>query len=446
MIHRPFIYRSLQLNLLMPRNLFLAALPLAACAFAQTPPQSLNLTLQDALTRAAANNPQLISARLTALIAHEDAVQAKAALLPTVNGFSQFIYTQSNGTPSGVFVSNDGPHVYNDQAQVHGDIYNPVKRADLLRLRAGELAAQAKADLAARGIVGTVVQDFYAIAVAQRKLVNARQSLQEAQSFLDITGKQQQRGEVARADVVKAQIPAVQRERDLQDAQLSVEKARIALALLIFPDYRTDYTIVDDLDAGPALPDFPRVQAMASNNNPDIRAAQATVQQQTYELKSARAAYLPTLSADYYFGINANQFALHNPDGQLLLGNAAQIQLTVPIWTWGATKSKIKQSEYRLQQAKSDLTYTQRELLANLNSYFLEAQAAQAQIASLRHSVELSADSLHLTVLRYQAGEATAQEVVDAQTTLAQARNAAEDGLARYRVAIGALQTLTGAF
>jgi outer membrane protein TolC len=36
--------------------------------------------------------------------------------------------------------------------------------------------------------------------------------------------------------------------------------------------------------------------------------------------------------------------------------------------------------------------------------------------------------------------------VVDAQNGLAEARNALEDGLLRYRVAIANLQTLTGGF
>ena len=43
-----------------------------------------------------------------------------------------------------------------------------------------------------------------------------------------------------------------------------------------------------------------------------------------------------------------------------------------------------------------------------------------------------------------EAGDATVLEVVDAQTTLIQARNAYDDGLVRYRVALAALQTLTG--
>src|SRR3954469_13655720 len=73
---------------------------------AQSAPVSL--TLQEALQSAGRYSQQVYSARFAALLAHEDAVQAKAALLPTAIGFSQFIYTQPNGTPSGVFVANDG--------------------------------------------------------------------------------------------------------------------------------------------------------------------------------------------------------------------------------------------------------------------------------------------------------------------------------------------------
>ena len=128
------------------------------------------------------------------------------------------------------------------------------------------------------------------------------------------------------------------------------------------------------------------------------------------------------------------------------IGSAAQAQLTIPIWTWGAARSRIKQAELRLQQAKTDLSFTQRQLLANLNAYYLDSRAAAAQIASLNRSVAYSTDSLNLTLLRYQAGEATALEVSDAQSTLAQARNAYDDGLVRYRLALATLQTLTGAF
>jgi outer membrane protein TolC len=71
---------------------------------------------------------------------------------------------------------------------------------------------------------------------------------------------------------------------------------------------------------------------------------------------------------------------------------------------------------------------------------------ARDQLTSLRHSLDLSKQSLDLTLLRYQAGEVSALEVVDAQSTLRDARNAVDDGLVRLRVSIANLQTLTGAF
>lgn len=108
-------------------SLTLAALP---AAFAQTGDGPLTVSLQDALARAKANAPQLLSANISAQLAKEDTVQARAALLPGVSTLNQFIYTQPNGTGSGVFVANDGPRIYNNQLVVHGDLFGLGKIAD----------------------------------------------------------------------------------------------------------------------------------------------------------------------------------------------------------------------------------------------------------------------------------------------------------------------------
>jgi outer membrane protein TolC len=428
-----------------------AGIGLALClaAFAQTPPPSpapLRITLQDAMQRAQKYSQQTLTANLAALLAHEDTKQAKAALLPSVNGTSQFIYTQPNGTPSGTFVSNDGPHVYNNQASLHADIFAPAKLADYYRTMAAEAAARARADLASRGLIATVTQNYYGMAVAGRKLANARQSVRDAQSFLAISQKLEKGGEAAHSDTVKSELQVNDRQRDEQEAQLALDKARIGFAVLLFPDYRQDFEVVDDLDTLPALPAYTEIQSLAGKNSPDMRAAQAVVQQADYEIRSARAAMMPSLSMDYFFGTNANQFALHNPEGQNLLGNVVQAQLVVPLWTWGAARSRVRQAEYRMQQARNDLSLTQRQLLANLDSFYREAEVARNQLTSLRHSLDLSRQSLDLTVLRYQAGEVSVLEVVDAQSTLRDARNAVDDGLVRLRIATANLQTLTGAF
>ena len=427
----------------MPRILPIA-LALLSCAWAQDQP--LRLTLPDAIARAQKYSQQTFNANIEALLAREDTVQARAALFPTINGFSQYIYTQGNGTPSGIFVPNDGVHIYNDYITTHADLYNPAKRLDYRRAMAAEAAARAKADLAARGLIGTVVQDFYGMAVAARKLRNADLAVRDAQAFLDITDKQEKGGEVAHSDTVKAHLQLNDRMRDRQEAQLALDKARIGFAVLLFPDYQTNFTVTDDLDTLPPLPDYSQIQSLGGKNSPDIRAAQAAVNQQTFELRSARADRLPTVSADYFFGIEANQVAIHNEEGRNNLGSSAQVQLNLPIWTWGAARSRIKVAEYKLQQARNDLSFTQRTLLSELDSFYREAAISRDQLALLRESGDLAAESLRLTTLRYQAGEVSVLEVVDAQTAARDARNALDDGLARYRVAIGNLQTLTGAF
>jgi outer membrane protein TolC len=421
---------------------------MAGLACGQTPAPPITspeapITLEDALARAARYGTQVQSVSLAAALAAEDRKQARAATLPTLNAFNQYIYTQGNRTPSGVFVANDGVHVYNEQAVVHEELLSLIRRGEIKVTIAAEAVAKAKVEIASRGLNLTVVQDYYAILGAERKALNAQRSLTEAEQFLDITQKQEAGGEVAHADVVKAQITLQQRQRDVQDSQLAIEKAKISLGVLIFPDLRSDFTVFDDLQQPGLLPPLAEAQAKAIATSPDLKAAQAGVLQAGYEVNVAKYAYLPSFGLDFFYGIDANQFAINSPDRRNL-GYSAQATLNIPVWNWGATRSKVRQSVIKQQQAQLDLTYTQRTLQGNLASQYKEALAAQAQIDSLRISAELSAESLRLTLLRYNAGEAVALEVVDAQSTLAQARNAYEDGLVRYRVALASLRTMTG--
>jgi len=402
------------------------------------------IDLGQAISRARQYGGQVQGANLALAQATEDRVQAKAATKPQVSALSQYIYTEGNGTPSGVFVSNDGVHVYNDQGLVHQDVMPLIKRGAQQRAEAAEAVARAKVDVAARGLNATVIQNFYAIADAMRKVDNATLSLTEARQFVDITQKQESGGEVAHADVVKAQLQMQQRQIDLNEAQLTVVKAKIALAVLIFPDPQTDYSIRDDLDQVDALPPLPEARGQATATNPDVKAASAAVNEAGYDVSVARYGYLPTIGLDFFYGLNSNVVALHNQDGDQNIGAAAMVTVNIPVWNWGATKSRVKQAQLRQDQARLDLSLAQRNLQANLATAHAEADGALGQVSLLRQGVSYATDSLRLTLLRYQAGEATAFEVSDAQSAVKQARDAYDDGLARYRVARANLRTLMG--
>ncbi|MBZ5536562.1 MAG: TolC family protein [Acidobacteriia bacterium] len=416
-------------------------------ASSQTPDQTsapLTITLQDALDRARLNSPQFQAAIIEYQLAREDQVQARAALLPNALYTTQYLYTQGNGTPTGRFIANNGVHEYLSQADVH-QAFGLSQFAEYRRSQAAEAVAKAKSEIAARGLTVTVVQSYYAVIVAQRRFATVQQAAEEARRFLKITQDLESGGEVARSDVIKAQLQFNDRQRDLSEARVTMERTRLSLGILLFPDFNQNFMVVDDLEHAPPLPPFAEVQQLAQQNNPDLRAALSALQVASQEMRVAKAGYLPSLSLDYFYGIDATRFATKT-EGIPNVGSAAIATVSIPLWNWGATRSKVHQADLRRQQARVELTFAQRQLLSNLRSFFGEAAASHDQLETLRSSAELAADSLRLTTLRYQAGEASVLEVVDAQNTLTQNRNAYDDGEMRFRVALAALQTLTGSF
>jgi outer membrane protein TolC len=313
--------------------------------------------------------------------------------------------------------------------------------------RAAALAAQAEAEqeIARRGLVSAVVSLFYGLLASDHKLAVADRADEEAVDFTKLTGEREQARESAHADVVKAQLEEQSRGRELGDARVEAEKARLELGVLLFPDPRTPFTLSAP-DTAPVLASREDIDAAAGKNNPELKSAMEALRASNADVQAARAAYLPDLGMEYTYGIDAPQFATTGPgpDHANNLGYSATVTLNIPIWDWLNTERRVKQSEIRRQSTQVALTATQRQLIARLDEAYSEAATARDQVASLDLSVNTAAESLRLTRLAYQAGEATVLEVVDAQGAYITAQNAREDGRVRYETALADLQTLTG--
>jgi outer membrane protein TolC len=414
----------------------------------------LRVTLQDALDRARKNSTQFQAALTTAGLTRQDRTQARNALLPTVTYNNSIIYTK--GIPLGtqaiigapvIFIANNAVHEYLSQADVH-QVFDAAAVANFRRMGAATAVAKAQAEIASRGLVVTVVQNFYAISAAGLKVEAAKRLAEEGDRFLKITQDLEKGGEVAHSDVVKAELQARDRQRQLREAELGYLNARLNLAVLIFPDFNDNFEIAEDLHQPVPLPTLAEVQQRAARDNPDVRAALAAVQQAGHDVFAARAGYFPALSIDYFYGIDASHFAVNTAipgDGKVSnLGSSIVATLNIPVWNWGTTQSRVKQAGLRREQAKRELSFAQRKLLAEIQSLYAEAETAQNELAGLERSAQLAEESQKLITLRYRNGESTVLEVVDAQTTFAAANAAYQDGAVRYRVALANLQTLTG--
>src|ERR1019366_9024488 len=158
-----------------------------------------------------------------------------------------------------------------------------------------------------------------------------------------------------------ARIQAQQQQRDLQEAQLAMERARLDLAVLLFPDLNQDFTVVDDLQTPEPLPTFAEVETAGKKNNPDLRATLAAFEVSKHEVPAAWGGLLPGLSVDYFYGIDSNKFAIRT-DGVRNLGYSTVATLQIPIFSWGADRSKLKQAELRRHQAHVELNHPQKKL------------------------------------------------------------------------------------
>ena len=428
-------------------------LPLAQAQGASAPP--VVITLQDALERARKLDADVQSAISDVKSAGEDRLQAKSSLLPSINNTTQYLGTQGNGlTPSGRYVSNDGVHVYREWAVIHEDVTaNSVLKTGSQRAAASEVLAKARVEIAQRGLAVTVTKNYYALVTAQRKYATAQLAAQEADRFLETTRRQESLGEVAPYDVLKAQLQSENQQQSFDDAALTMETARVSLAVLMFPAMNENFTVVDDLESAPVLPSFNDVQGLAEHENPEIRAALQAVRQAGLDTRAARNALLPSLSVDLNYGIEANAFALHStaaatPEAGVLpnFGYAVTANLTIPIFDWGTQKSKVRQAQLREQQAQTQVSQTQRQIAANLQLNYDEAVGARAAVIRARDVMGQATALLNLSNVRYTGGVTPLSEVLEAQNALVKARNDYADAQTRYRVAIAALQTFTGSF
>jgi len=421
-----------------------------------TPVQDANqagqaITLDQALSLARTNEPAFAAAVAASKTAQLDRSIARSALLPSVVYHNQYLYTQpnggvnqagSNGTQAAPrFIANNVVHEYISQGIVTETV-GLAQYSALARAGAAAAIASAEMEISRRGLTSTVIGLFYNSTAAQERIIIQQRATNEAADFEKQTEQRETAREVAHADVIKARLTLQQRQRDLGDAQLQAQKARLDLGVLLFPDPRSPYSVT--IPSATPLPERTVMETQAAANNPELKSALATLRAKDLDITTARAAYLPDLVLNYSYGIDAAQFARNGPDGVRNLGYSASATLDIPVWDWFATQHKIKQAHILRDAAKVALTSTQRTLIAQLDEFYGEASLAHDQLASLELSVQTARESLRLTRMRYSAGEATVLEVVDAQNSLTSAELAHQDGTIRYQLALANLQLLTG--
>jgi outer membrane protein len=229
-------------------------------------------------------------------------------------------------------------------------------------------------------------------------------------------------GDLTRTDVAQS------------EARLSLARSQLATAQGNLTASRENYRRVigawpEALEQPPALPPLPetsdRAVEIALENSPALQSAAATTQAAQFDVRTARAARLPTLSANGgssyndYLGTRGNQVGVPNAGLDQTQGqNNFGVSLNVPLYQGGLIGARVRQAQALESQALEQSVESERLVVANVRSAYAVYAAAGAAIVANREAV--SANTLALEGVRAEnsVGSRTVLNVLDAEQEL----------------------------
>lgn len=437
-----------------PKVIPLAVLLALVCisSNAQTPSPSQQvppLTVDEALRLANAQASTFQTALLNERVAAEDLRQSRAAFLPKVSAPLSYIYTSpALGLPPGEprgpsFVTSDGIGVYDALVNVSGDFDIAGRlRATLAKNRALLAAAHAGAEVARRELAQAVVEAYYGLALANAQLRAAEENLAAAEEFEHITSLLLSGGEVAAVDLTRAQLQTLTRRDELGKARSSEAVAAGSLRVFVGYEFSKPILTTDLALALPVGSEYQQFKAEDVSRRPEFTQLEQQLRAARQEIKIARADRLPSLGYSVNGGFDTD--SLKAPRLKEHTGVSAAISFSIPIFDWGATRSREQQARLRVDIAENERTVALRGFTQQFYAARAQVESAAARIGIAREGVTKAQDNLAASIARYRAGEAQIVEVTDAQTTLVEQRSALYQAIFDYQTALARLRQATG--
>jgi outer membrane protein TolC len=287
-----------------------------------------------------------------------------------------------------------------------------------------------------------VIESYYGLALAIAQSRAAEGNLTAAQEFERITSMLLNAGEVAAVDLTRAQLQTLSRRDELERARVNEEVAGGSLRVLIGYDFMRPLSTTDLALALPDASEYQQFKVDDVSRRPEFTQLEQRLRAARNEITIARADRLPALSYSINGGFDSD--SLRAPRLKEHSGMSAAIFLTIPIFDWGASRSKERQARLQVEVTENERKIAERGFTQQFYAVRAQAATAAARIALAREGVVKAQDNVTASIARYRAGEAQIVEVTEAQTTLVTQRNALYQAIFDYQLALARLKQATG--
>jgi outer membrane protein TolC len=272
---------------------------------------------------------------------------------------------------------------------------------------------------------------YLAALQADASVVAAQANVELARALLKLAEDQRNAGVATGVDVTRAQTRLAEQQVGLAQAQTTAEQARLGLQRVVGLPLGSPLTLTDTLRfMEEPLPAVETAVAEADQSRREVRVAAEQTRVSQLAGQAARAEYLPSIEFVGDYGLSG--ITPYNSD---LPTRRAAIQVNVPIFNGGVTRGKVTAATSRQRQAELELSNVRGQVEEDVRLALATLRTTAVQVRAAAESVRLAQRELEMARDRFTAGVGDNLEVVTAQTSLANARDAQVTALAQHNAA-----------
>ncbi|ATM76836.1 MULTISPECIES: outer membrane channel protein TolC [Serratia] len=177
----------------------------------------------------------------------------------------------------------------------------------------------------------------------------------------------------------------------------------------------------------------------AESRNLSLLSARLSQDLAREQIKSAQTGYMPTVDLNASTSVSNNRYSgSENINQNKDIGqNQVGISVSVPLYNGGITNSRVEQAQYNFVGASEQLESAHRSVVQTVRSSFNNVSASISSISAYKQAVVSAQSSLDATEAGYEVGTRTIVDVLDATTTLYNAKQQLSN--ARYSYLINQL-------
>jgi len=380
-------------------------------------PLSAHAMLFDAWSKALAHDADYQVALAEPDIKREDLIQARSQLLPQ-------IYAQGSRGKADTKIASNGTGGLTQNRTYDANLWALQIRQPLLRPAAiyayrsssrRVAASQAQLQDARQTLLANLLETLARLEFAEASLIAAKASTLAAEQKLNYIQRQLRAGNVTRRETTEAKTALAQAQQQIAEALLDKSTQQAAWAEITGDTQVTMPALPADLAERLPLTDTnpETLLSLANIKQPALLALAEERNALALEVERARSEHLPSLD------LNASRsFSESNTENTIdttFLTNRIDLQLTLPLFTGGATQAKVRQTQARLRQADAKLAgavaKTQTQIARSLAG-LASARQTSASAAATREAADVS---LRSATLGIAAGTATVADKINAE-------------------------------